>query len=152
MKPHFLLFFVLSYTLAVGNFLATSQSVPSPGAHGTIPDNETIYKVSKQLCWGCVGESLEFLFTHNLLAHFNATITLKARNFSKNSELNKYFKYLKSCMFCWNSAESNLCNLFVVTLAIASTKLIFRGGRVRTYDKLFAWCQAYRFGLSLNQG
>ncbi|KAF4383930.1 hypothetical protein G4B88_016363 [Cannabis sativa] len=31
-----------------------------------MPNNETIYRVSKQLCWGCVRESLEFLFEHNL--------------------------------------------------------------------------------------
>ncbi|OVA16315.1 Allergen V5/Tpx-1-related [Macleaya cordata] len=29
------------------------------------PDNETIYRVSKELCWGCIGESLQFLFAHN---------------------------------------------------------------------------------------
>jgi hypothetical protein len=30
-------------------------------------DNETIYEVSKQLCWGCMGESLQFLFAHKFL-------------------------------------------------------------------------------------
>jgi hypothetical protein len=32
-----------------------------------MPDNETIYEVSKQLCWGCMGESLQFLFAHNMV-------------------------------------------------------------------------------------
>ncbi|KAK9097909.1 hypothetical protein Syun_024954 [Stephania yunnanensis] len=32
-----------------------------------VPSNETIYNISKQLCWGCVGEALQFLFAHNLV-------------------------------------------------------------------------------------
>ncbi|WCJ42403.1 Pathogenesis-related protein 1 [Euphorbia peplus] len=31
------------------------------------PNNQTIYKISKQLCWGCIGDSIEFLFAHNLV-------------------------------------------------------------------------------------
>ncbi|KAL6578139.1 hypothetical protein OROMI_010467 [Orobanche minor] len=34
---------------------------------GNKVDNETIYNISKQPCWGCIGESLEFLFAHNLV-------------------------------------------------------------------------------------
>ena len=64
MKPKLLFFSILLCTLAI---LATSQSIPPLETHGKIPDNETIYKVSKQLCSGCIGESLEFLFTHNLV-------------------------------------------------------------------------------------
>ncbi|OWM65895.1 hypothetical protein CDL15_Pgr015320 [Punica granatum] len=30
-------------------------------------DNETIYRASKQLCWNCIGESLQFLFYQNLV-------------------------------------------------------------------------------------
>ncbi|KAK4753907.1 hypothetical protein SAY87_002011 [Trapa incisa] len=30
-------------------------------------DNETIYRISKQLCWNCLGESVQFLFYHNLV-------------------------------------------------------------------------------------
>ncbi|XP_010545430.1 PREDICTED: pathogenesis-related protein PR-1 [Tarenaya hassleriana] len=29
--------------------------------------NRTIYEVSKQLCWGCDSDSLQFLFRHNLV-------------------------------------------------------------------------------------
>lgn len=31
------------------------------------PPNETVYATSKQLCWGCIAESLQFLFAHNLV-------------------------------------------------------------------------------------
>nr|ASA45601.1 PR1 protein [Lilium hybrid cultivar] len=30
-------------------------------------DSHAIYNTSKSLCWGCLAESLEFLFTHNLV-------------------------------------------------------------------------------------
>ncbi|KAB2016509.1 hypothetical protein ERO13_D08G095500v2 [Gossypium hirsutum] len=62
MKPKFLFLFLVLCSLTIDNVLATSL-----GTHGKIPDNETIYRVSKQRCWGCIGESLEFLFTHNLV-------------------------------------------------------------------------------------
>ncbi|CAI9765746.1 unnamed protein product [Fraxinus pennsylvanica] len=31
------------------------------------PDNETIYEVSKQLCWNCMGQSMQFLYAHNMV-------------------------------------------------------------------------------------
>ncbi|KAF6138551.1 hypothetical protein GIB67_022585 [Kingdonia uniflora] len=31
------------------------------------PNNETIYKVSKEMCRGCIGESFQFVFAHNLV-------------------------------------------------------------------------------------
>lgn len=40
------------------------------------PDNETIYRVSKQLCWGCVGESLQFLYTHNMVRAYKWELPL----------------------------------------------------------------------------
>ncbi|KAK8626755.1 hypothetical protein V6N13_134387 [Hibiscus sabdariffa] len=58
MKPKSLLFFFI---------LQCSLTVPLLGTQSKTPDNGTIYRVSKQLCWGCIGESLEFLFTHNLV-------------------------------------------------------------------------------------
>ncbi|GLT29033.1 hypothetical protein SLA2020_048470 [Shorea laevis] len=57
---------IILFTILNTISLATSQEInPSPGKK--IPDNETIYKISKQLCWGCIGESLQFLFTHNMV-------------------------------------------------------------------------------------
>ncbi|KAI4376262.1 hypothetical protein MLD38_014047 [Melastoma candidum] len=43
-------------------FLVTTASP----AVASVPDNETVYRVSKKLCLNCVGESLQFLFYHNL--------------------------------------------------------------------------------------
>ncbi|KAI3434320.1 SCP domain-containing protein [Psidium guajava] len=40
------------------------------------PDNETIYRVSKQLCWNCIGESLQFLFAHNLVRAYKWELPL----------------------------------------------------------------------------
>ncbi|KAK1558783.1 hypothetical protein Q3G72_006530 [Acer saccharum] len=54
------LFIIFFITLTTTNLLVTSQST-RPG------DNATIYKISKQLCWGCIGESLQFLYNHNLV-------------------------------------------------------------------------------------
>ncbi|KAJ9162818.1 hypothetical protein P3X46_022562 [Hevea brasiliensis] len=68
MKPQFLFLLVLSITFTINsNLLVTSQSSSSPETLRKKPDNETIYKISKQLCLGCIGESIEFLFEHNLV-------------------------------------------------------------------------------------
>lgn len=40
---------------------------PPPATAQKLPDNETIYKMSKQLCWNCVGEAIQFLYAHNLV-------------------------------------------------------------------------------------
>ncbi|EEF29976.1 pathogenesis-related protein PR-1 [Ricinus communis] len=70
MKPHsFLLLFIFLITIFItNNLLVTSQS-PSPPAETPLNkrNNDTIYKVSKQLCWGCIGEALQFLYAHNLV-------------------------------------------------------------------------------------
>ncbi|PRQ37524.1 hypothetical protein RchiOBHm_Chr4g0403511 [Rosa chinensis] len=48
--------------------LCTSQAYSlTPEAHPQKPNNETILRISKQLCWGCIGESLQFLFQHNMV-------------------------------------------------------------------------------------
>lgn len=51
--------------ILTGNAIA--QASPAPVFHQTGPDNETVYRISKQLCWNCIGESLEFLFAHNMV-------------------------------------------------------------------------------------
>ncbi|KAI9378450.1 hypothetical protein POPTR_018G096028v4 [Populus trichocarpa] len=63
------LFFVfIHFTILTTNIiLVTSQSSSLAETPLKKVDNETIYKVSKQLCWGCLGESLQFLFAHNLV-------------------------------------------------------------------------------------
>nr|XP_010914119.1 pathogenesis-related protein PR-1 [Elaeis guineensis] len=47
-------------------FLSTStQSMVSNPPPLAKPNNETIYNISKALCWNCWAESIEFLFVHN---------------------------------------------------------------------------------------
>lgn len=64
MASHFIqplfLFLLLS-----GSFISAHSFVkPNNEAR---PDNETVYRISKALCWGCWAESLEFLVAHNLV-------------------------------------------------------------------------------------
>ncbi|CAH9114540.1 unnamed protein product [Cuscuta europaea] len=54
---HFLLLLTLSMA-------STSSSSLPPMKNLT---NETIYTISKQLCWNCLGEAVRFLFQHNLV-------------------------------------------------------------------------------------
>lgn len=56
---------VVLFIITTNTLLVTSQ----PETHLLSPDNDnaTIYRVSKQLCWGCIGEALQFLFDHNLV-------------------------------------------------------------------------------------
>ncbi|GLT29037.1 hypothetical protein SLA2020_048520 [Shorea laevis] len=65
-QPKMLILLIILFTILNTIFLATSQEI-NPSTGKKIPDNETIYKISKQLCWGCIGESLQFLFTHNMV-------------------------------------------------------------------------------------
>ncbi|QCD80415.1 pathogenesis-related protein 1 [Vigna unguiculata] len=60
---------VLFLLLALVTFISNANTLPiSPQlSQQKRPDNETIYRVSKQLCWGCMAESVEFLFRHNLV-------------------------------------------------------------------------------------
>lgn len=51
-------------------------------------DNETIYRVSKQLCWGCISESIEFLFAHNLVRAAKFELPL-----AWNFQLEKYARW-----------------------------------------------------------
>ncbi|MQM04909.1 hypothetical protein Taro_037702 [Colocasia esculenta] len=59
------------------------QAAPpeKPADHDPKPDNQTVYRVSKLLCWGCVGEALEFLFAHNMVraAHGEFPLVWDAR-------------------------------------------------------------------------
>ncbi|KAL4346096.1 hypothetical protein AHAS_Ahas11G0344200 [Arachis hypogaea] len=84
MKPHLLLLTLLFLLATFTTKTLSSPTIqqkqqPSPSSSlvsrlnhqlsqkKTRPSNETIYRVSKQLCWGCIAESLEFLFRHNLV-------------------------------------------------------------------------------------
>ncbi|KAI4335448.1 hypothetical protein L6164_014092 [Bauhinia variegata] len=63
----FFFFFLCLVTLpTTSNTLSVTPRLSSL-SQKKIPSNETIYKISKQLCWGCIGENLEFLFAHNLV-------------------------------------------------------------------------------------
>ncbi|KAG4929704.1 hypothetical protein JHK86_046665 [Glycine max] len=66
MKVHLVLFLLLilvSFTSNVNTLSTNSKSNSSIPqlTQQKRPDNETIYRVSKQLCWGCIAESLEFV-------------------------------------------------------------------------------------------
>lgn len=61
--PRVLLLFILFTTLTTNTLSLSSKSSLKPEK----PNNETIYKVSKQLCFGCLRESIQFLFAHNLV-------------------------------------------------------------------------------------
>ncbi|KAJ4951039.1 hypothetical protein NE237_027871 [Protea cynaroides] len=64
--PLFLLFLLMLY-LANNRVAAQSDWATPVKNRRKVPDNETVYQVSKQFCWGCIGESLEFLFAHNMV-------------------------------------------------------------------------------------
>lgn len=66
------IFLILSITLFCSNLpLVSSQKIDekyhTKTTHLQNMDNETIYRVSKSLCWGCIKESIEFLFANNLV-------------------------------------------------------------------------------------
>ncbi|KAL3623875.1 hypothetical protein CASFOL_032691 [Castilleja foliolosa] len=60
MKPiiHFLLTIITTISSPP---LATTAAAQNP------PDNQTIYEISKQLCYHCMTESIQFLYNHNLV-------------------------------------------------------------------------------------
>ncbi|KAK7847155.1 pathogenesis-related protein PR-1 [Quercus suber] len=76
MRPCLLIFLFLFITLTSNNRLVTSQSSPIAKTPLKKPDNDTIYKVSKELCWGCIGESLQFLFAHNMVRAYKWELPL----------------------------------------------------------------------------
>ncbi|KAL7586810.1 pathogenesis-related protein PR-1 [Lactuca sativa] len=63
MTPSSLLLFSI---LLLTSLTSSLSSTPSPTFHQK-PNNETVYRTSKQLCIGCTWESLQFLFTQNLV-------------------------------------------------------------------------------------
>ncbi|XP_059636260.1 pathogenesis-related protein PR-1-like [Cornus florida] len=76
MKSHLVVFILIITVSSCNNHMAYSDETSPTQAPKTktnqleMPNNnETIYKISKQLCWGCSinGESLQFLFAHNLV-------------------------------------------------------------------------------------
>lgn len=67
----------------------SSGSSPGLSVLKDAEDNETIYRVSKQLCWNCVGESLQFLFYHNLVRASKWELPLMW-----DSDLERYARYI----------------------------------------------------------
>lgn len=55
------------FVLLVLVFVLVSSELVEPTEQQKKPDNETVYRVSKQLCFGCIGESIQFLFAHNMV-------------------------------------------------------------------------------------
>ncbi|OIS96796.1 PREDICTED: pathogenesis-related protein PR-1-like [Nicotiana attenuata] len=62
-------------------------------------DNDTIYKISKQLCWNCIGEAIQFLFHHNLVRATKMELPL-----TWDSNLEKYAKW-------WANSRKEDCRL-----------------------------------------
>ncbi|KAJ8420368.1 hypothetical protein Cgig2_024710 [Carnegiea gigantea] len=67
-------FFLINsfFTLLIIIPSSYSNANPSPSTLETTPLNSNasyaqLYNISKQLCWGCLKESLEFLVSHNLV-------------------------------------------------------------------------------------
>ncbi|CAK9154545.1 unnamed protein product [Ilex paraguariensis] len=77
MKHLLLLFSILFTSLMFNHLLVSSQSFSVTEPPHNNPDNESIYILSKQLCWNCIGESFQFLFAHNLVraAKFELPLT-----------------------------------------------------------------------------
>ncbi|XP_031101000.1 pathogenesis-related protein PR-1-like [Ipomoea triloba] len=63
---HFLplLILFITITLTTASPPSSSSSAPPPMKNLS---NDTIYRISKNLCWNCLGEALQFLFRHNLV-------------------------------------------------------------------------------------
>ncbi|CAL5199364.1 unnamed protein product [Lathyrus oleraceus] len=86
MNSHFFFcFFVfLTFTTKTLSMFSTSPQSPSSATQlydkyltqQKKPNNDTIYKVSKQLCWGCMAESVEFLFRHNIVRSYKWELPL----------------------------------------------------------------------------
>ncbi|KAK4392639.1 Pathogenesis-related protein PR-1 [Sesamum angolense] len=71
MKPSMLLLLTILTTIQSNRHLAQSEPpLPPLATIATVeqlPDNETVYRISKQLCWHCMGEAVQFLYGHNLV-------------------------------------------------------------------------------------
>ncbi|KZV29579.1 pathogenesis-related protein PR-1-like [Dorcoceras hygrometricum] len=63
MMPN-IIFVLVTLILPITNHLLARSEPP---LDGIVSNKETIYKVSKQLCWNCLGESIQFLYGHNLV-------------------------------------------------------------------------------------
>ncbi|WOG96849.1 hypothetical protein DCAR_0416187 [Daucus carota subsp. sativus] len=91
MKPSFLLLLILCTSPFPPHISALSSSSPSTSPPKITPlqsNNDTVYKISKQLCWNCVGEAFQFLFAHNIVraAKWEWPLTW-------DNELEKYAKW-----------------------------------------------------------
>lgn len=84
-----LLLFILLTTLLCNILSASSEASSPPQATREKPaDNETIYRISKKLCWNCIAESIEFLFHHNLVRAAKWELPL-----TWDSQLEQYAKW-----------------------------------------------------------
>ncbi|GAA0141266.1 defense/immunity protein [Lithospermum erythrorhizon] len=86
---HFLLLFLILFATN-NNTLISSQTPPSL-ATKPLPNpknNETIYTISKQLCWNCLSEPIQFLFYHNLARAAKMELPL-----TWDSQLESYAKW-----------------------------------------------------------
>ncbi|KAL3532865.1 hypothetical protein ACH5RR_006386 [Cinchona calisaya] len=90
MRPqNHLLLLILLATLFGNSLLASSEtSLPPQTIQEKPADNETIYKISKKLCWNCIGESIQFLFAHNLVRAAKWELPL-----TWDSQLEQYAKW-----------------------------------------------------------
>lgn len=87
------MFLFLVFFLTITPQVLSQDFYQTPGAQVQASkqnqmDNETIYRVSKQLCWGCISESLEFLFAHNLVRAAKFELPL-----AWNFQLEKYARW-----------------------------------------------------------
>ncbi|XP_016469247.1 pathogenesis-related protein PR-1-like [Nicotiana tabacum] len=105
MKPFFFLLFplfFLSKITSIHTLQIPSKSLLPSLDQTTLNknlDNDTIYKISKQLCWNCLGEAIQFLFHHNLVRATKMELPL-----TWDSNLEKYAKW-------WASSRKEDCRL-----------------------------------------
>ncbi|PIN01049.1 hypothetical protein CDL12_26448 [Handroanthus impetiginosus] len=68
MNPQTLLLLII-FTILHASALSKPPQPPlsATAAARNLPQNETIYNISKALCWHCLEESIQFLYGHNLV-------------------------------------------------------------------------------------
>ncbi|KAM3220690.1 Pathogenesis-related protein PR-1 [Capsicum baccatum] len=96
----FLLFFLSSISSIHTLKIPSKSSSPLDQTSLKKLNNETIiYKISKQLCWNCLGEAIQFLFHHNLVRATKMELPL-----TWDSNLENYAKW-------WASSRRQDCRL-----------------------------------------
>ncbi|KAK3019573.1 hypothetical protein RJ639_003640 [Escallonia herrerae] len=116
------------------NLLVSSNS---PVSAPEKPDNKTVYRVTKQLCWGCIGESFEFLLGHNLVRAAKLEIPLVW-----DFQLEKYAKWWAG----QRKADCKLMHSFPEYEFNLGENIYWRRGSTwRPRDAVRAWAEEEKY-------